>query len=141
MIVASKQARFAVPEVKRSLIAAAGAVFRLPRVLPINIAQELLLTGDPIDAERAFQLGMVNRLVEDGEALAGALELAAQININAPLAVRKTRQLMFDLKDVEDDKKGMALSTDAMMSLAGTDDFSEGITAFIEKRDPEWKGK
>ena len=118
-----------------------GAVFRLPRVLPINIAQELLLTGDPIDAERAFQLGMVNRLTENGDALAGALELADEINTNAPLAVRKTRELMFDLLGTEDDQEGMRLSTEAMMSLAGTDDFSEGITAFIEKRDPEWKGR
>lgn len=141
MIVASEQASFAVPEVKRSLIAAAGAVFRLPRLLPINIAQELLLTGDPIDAQRAHQLGMVNRLAENGGALAGALALADQISANAPLAVKETRRLMFDLADTDDDKGAMDTCTEAMMGLVGTEDFSEGLTAFLEKRDPEWKAR
>src|SRR5438309_11919725 len=88
LIVASTQARFGIPEVKRSLVAAAGGLFRLPQALPRNIALELALTGDPIDAERAYAFGLVNVLVEPGQALDGALALAERITANAPLAVR-----------------------------------------------------
>jgi enoyl-CoA hydratase len=132
LVVASTESRFGIPEVKRSLVAAAGGVFRLPRVLPRNVAFELGLTGDPLDAERAFNLGLVNRLTEPGSALEAALQLAEQITANAPVAVQRTRQLMLELID---------RSNDVMMELAGTEDFSEGLTAFIEKRDPKWKGR
>src|SRR3954453_13202374 len=91
LIVASKQARFGVPEVKRSLVAAAGALFRLPRALPRNVALEMIMTGDPITAERAAHFGMVNEIGEPGQALSGALALADRIAANAPLAVRESR--------------------------------------------------
>src|SRR3954464_16010511 len=84
LIVASTQARFGVPEVKRSLVAAAGALFRLPRALPRNVALEMLMTGDPISAERAAHYGLVNEIVEPGQALSGALALADRIAANAP---------------------------------------------------------
>jgi enoyl-CoA hydratase len=88
LVVASTEARFGVPEVKRSLAAAAGGLFRLPQKLPRNVALEMVLTGDPISAERAHHFGLVNMLCEPGEALATALDLARRITTNAPLAVR-----------------------------------------------------
>jgi enoyl-CoA hydratase len=140
MVVASTAASFGIPEVKRSLVAAAGGLFRLPRVLPRNIALELGLTGDPITAERALQFGMVNEVVEPGQALDAGVALAERIAKNAPLAVRETLRLMIELKDADDDT-GFRESGKAMMDLAGTEDFWEGPKAFLEKRDPEWKGK
>ena len=86
LIVAARGARLGIPEVKRSLVAAAGELLRLPRVLPRNIAMELALTGDPIDAERAHALGLVDRLAEPGEALSVALELADAVAVDGPLA-------------------------------------------------------
>jgi enoyl-CoA hydratase/carnithine racemase len=141
LVVASTAARFGVPEVKRSLIAAAGAMFRLPRKLPFNVAMELALTGDPIDAERAHHFGLVNRLCAPGTAVDVAMELAAQICVNAPLAVRESRRLLLESVEVVDDREGIRHSGAAMMGLAGTEDFAEGPMAFIEKRDPVWKGR
>ena len=89
LVVASRDARFGIPEVKRSLVAAAGGLFRLPQKIPMNVAMELALTGDPVDAVRAHSLGLVNHLAEPGDALARATELARQIEVNAPLAVRR----------------------------------------------------
>lgn len=140
LVVASRESRFGIPEVKRSLVAAAGGLFRLARVLPRNVAIELALTGDPIEAERAYELGMVNRLSAPGAALDTALALAEQVTANAPLAVQKSLALMLELKDA-DDAVGIQRSSEAMMELMGTEDFGEGLTAFIEKRDPQWKGR
>lgn len=140
LVVASRESRFGIPEVKRNLVAAAGGVFRLPRVLPKNVAVEMGITGDPISAQRAYDLGLVNELADPGSALDAALALAARISASAPLAVQKTLELMRDLKDV-DDATGIAKSGEAMMALAGSEDFSEGLTAFIEKREPQWKGR
>ena len=141
LVVASTQARFGIPEVKRSLVAAAGGLFRLPRKLPFNIAMELALTGDPISAERAHHFGLVNRLVEPGTALDAALELAEAITVNAPLAVRESRRLVLESVAVSDDTEGVRKSGAALMGLASTEDFAEGPMAFIEKRDPIWKGR
>jgi len=140
LLVASKASRFGIPEVKRSLVAAAGGVFRLPRVLPHNVALELALTGDPIDAERAYQLGLVNELAEPGTAIEAALGLAERISACAPVAVQKTRALIHELADA-DDETGLRRSNEVMFELMNTEDFSEGLTAFIEKRPPAWKGK
>jgi enoyl-CoA hydratase len=140
LVVASTAASFGIPEVKRSLVAAAGGLFRLPRLLPRNIALELGLTGDPIPAERAHHYGMVNELCEPGQALDTALALADRIAANAPLAVRETLRLMLELKDA-DDETGFKESGAAMISLAQTEDFWEGPKAFLEKRDPQWTGK
>jgi enoyl-CoA hydratase len=141
LVVASTAARFGIPEVKRSLVAAAGGLFRLPRVLPRNVAMELAMTGDPIDAERAYHFGMVNRLAEPGQALEVALELAAQVSANAPLAVQKSRQLILELANNDDDAEGIRRSGTELVALFATEDMSEGLTAFIEKRPPQWKGK
>jgi enoyl-CoA hydratase len=140
LIVASTQARFGVPEVKRSLVAAAGALFRLPRVIPRTIALEMIMTGDPISAERAEHFGMINELCQPGEALERAKALADRIIVNAPLAVRKSRELSLLLVD-SDDTTGFRMSGEAMIELAQTEDFWEGPKAFIEKRDPIWQGK
>ena len=141
LVVASTSARFGIPEVKRSLVAAAGGLFRLPRKIPFNIAMEAALTGDPISAERAHHFGLVNRLVEPGTALDAALELAGAISVNAPLAVRESRRLVLESVAVTDDVEGVRQSGAALMGLATTEDFAEGPMAFIEKRDPVWKGR
>ncbi|MDW3218422.1 MAG: crotonase/enoyl-CoA hydratase family protein [Acidimicrobiales bacterium] len=138
--VASDASRFGIPEVKRSLVAAAGGLVRLPRVLPPAIAMELAVTGDELDAERAFHFGLINRLCEPGEAVTAAKELAAQICANAPLAVRASRQLILDAPG-QTDREGMKAAAAAMAELGTTEDFAEGPRAFIEKRDPVWKGR
>ncbi len=140
LLVASTEARFGIPEAKRSLVAAGGGLFRLPKKLPPNIAMELALTGDPIDAERAYHFGLVNELCEPGAALDTALALAARIEANAPLAVRESRRLLLKYEELDVDE-GIRQSNQAIMDLAATADFSEGLMAFIEKRPPNWQGK
>lgn len=141
LVVASETAVFGIPEVKRNLVAGAGGLFRLPRKLPRNIAMELALTGRlDFPAERAYHFGLVNRLTAEGEALAGAMELAEQITTAAPLAVRESRHIMLAATDQPDDV-GWKMSGEGMVKMFGTEDFNEGLTAFIEKRDPVWKGK
>jgi enoyl-CoA hydratase len=140
LVVASTNARFGIPEVKRSLVAAAGGLFRLPRALPRNVAMELALTGDPIDAERAHAFGLVNALVEPGKALEAALALAERINANAPVAVRQSRRVVVEGM-LADDDTAWKVTGDAMAKAMSTEDFAEGPRAFIEKRPPEWKGR
>jgi enoyl-CoA hydratase len=140
LVVASSLARFGIPEVKRSLVAGAGGLFRLPQALPRNIAFELGLTGDPISAERAYHFGLVNELCEPGQALDTALALAERVAANAPIAVRETLRLMKELPGL-DEETGFRESGKAMIGLADTEDFWEGPKAFLEKRDPVWKGR
>jgi enoyl-CoA hydratase len=140
MIVASRAASFGLPEVKRSLVAAAGGLFRLPRAVPRNIALEVALTGDPIDAERAHQHGLVNELVEPGEALDAALVLAERICANAPIAVWQTRKVVLEAAQESDDR-AWEITRAAMLEVVRTEDFAEGPRAFIEKRPPNWKGR
>src|SRR3954471_9207063 len=121
LVVASTEARFGIPEVKRSLVAAAGGLFRLPRALPKNVAMELALTGDPIDAERAHALGLVNELVEPGTALEAALALAERINANAPVAVRQSRRVVADGM-LADDKTAWKITNEAMATAMATED-------------------
>ena len=141
MVVASETAVFGIPEVKRNLVAAGGGLFRLPRKIPRNIAMELALTGRlDFPAERAYHFGLVNKLTATGEALAGAMELAEQIASAAPLAVRESRAIMLETTD-QPDEVGWKRSGEGIMKMFGTEDFGEGLTAFIEKRDPQWKGR
>jgi enoyl-CoA hydratase len=139
LIVASTAASFGLPEVKRSLVATGGGPHRLVEAVGPKIANEILLTGGTITAERAYQLGFVNRLVKPGTALDAALALAEEINANAPLAVRESLGLV----QAAITQDGVALNRLAHESsgrLSQTDDFMEGPLAFIEKRPPVWKG-
>jgi enoyl-CoA hydratase len=140
LVVASFTATFGIPEVKRSLVAAAGGLFRLGRKIPLNIAMELALTGDPIDAARAHHFGLVNRLVEPGQALDAAVALAEQVCANAPLAVRASRKVVLEATNAPDDV-GWRMSLEGMGDAMGSADFAEGLTAFIEKRPPVWTGR
>jgi enoyl-CoA hydratase/carnithine racemase len=140
LIVASKGAKLGVPEVKRSLVAAGGGLLRLPRLLPRAVAFEMALTGDPILAERAYELGMVNRLAEPGEALSVALELAAAITPNGPLGLTGSKRILnesLDWPDAEFFERQQAISGPVFDS----EDATEGATAFAEKRAPVWKGR
>lgn len=140
MIVAAHEAVFGLPEVKRSLVPGAGGLFRLPRAVGLATGMEMILTGDPIDARRAFQLGLVNAVVPAPQVLDKALELAHRIVANAPLAVQAARKVAARAF-VDDDDALWAASSDAMRSLTDTEDFREGPRAFIEKRDPVWKAR
>lgn len=140
MIVASENSRFGLPEVKRGLFAGAGGVFRLTRRLPAAIAYELIATGDPIDAPRAYQLGLVNRLTTADKVIDEAIALAKAISVNAPLSVReslKVSRMSFDLPEEELWK--LSGRTSAM--VFSSEDAREGPVAFLEKRAPVWKGR
>jgi len=140
LIVAARGAKLGIPEVKRSLVAAGGALLRLPRVLPRNVAMELALTGEPIPAERGFELGLVNRLAEPGGALQAALELAAQIAANGPLALAASKRILTESADwpeAEFFERQGAIARPVMESQ----DAREGATAFAEKRAPIWHGR
>jgi len=140
LIVASKGARLGIPEVKRSLVAAAGALFRLPRRIPYHLAMELALTGDPIDAERGHQLGLVNGLSEPGGALDAALELAGDIVKNGPLALIASKEIVQGSRDWTEEESWEKQGPIAG-PVMGSEDAREGAIAFAEKRDPVWKGR
>ena len=139
LVVAREGAQCGIPEVKRGLVAAAGGVMMLPDQIPERIAMELALTGDFIDAARAYELGLVNRVVS-GSALDGAKELAAKIAANGPLAVRVSKQIVKQSRGWPLDER-----YDKQAQLIGpvfvSEDAREGAAAFAEKRKPNWKGK
>eukprot|EP00930_Biecheleria_cincta_P062975 TRINITY_DN48441_c0_g1_i1.p1 TRINITY_DN48441_c0_g1~~TRINITY_DN48441_c0_g1_i1.p1 ORF type:complete len:278 (+),score=43.12 TRINITY_DN48441_c0_g1_i1:42-875(+) len=140
LVVASSKASFGVPEVKRSLVAGAGGLFRLPQRLPRQVAMELILTGEPMSAVRAKDLGFVNELVEPGKAKLAALALAERIAQNAPLAVRESK-ICVDRMSFMSEAKAFNESNRALVKLFMTKDFSEGPRAFIEKRAPKWSAQ
>ncbi|WP_066554619.1 crotonase/enoyl-CoA hydratase family protein [Croceicoccus bisphenolivorans] len=140
MIVASENSTFALPEVTRGLVAAAGGVYRIVRAIPRALAFELIATGERLPAPRAAELGLVNRVVPQGEALAGALELAQKICANAPIAVRESLKVARQALDHDDDAL-FDMGLEAQERVKVTEDFREGPLAFIEKRAPQWKGR
>jgi len=140
LIVASREARFGIPEVKRSLVAAGGALLRLPKRIPYHLAMELALTGEPIGAERAAEVGIVNRLAEPGQALDTALELAAAITKNAPLALIASKEIIQRSLDWSDDE-AWTKQGEISGPVFASEDAREGATAFAEKREPMWRGK
>lgn len=140
LIVASTTARFGIPEVKRGLVAAAGGLFRLGRKLPLNVAMECAVTGDPIPAELAHRHGLVNALCEPGEARDAALALAERISVNAPLAVRESRTVMLEATYEPDDVGWERTDAGSAVVMASAD-MQEGVGAFVEKREPVWIGR
>ncbi len=140
LIVAAKGARMGIPEAKRSLVAAGGALLRMPRRMPYHVVMELALTGDPLPAERFHDFGLVNRLSEPGDAVALALELAGQIAKNAPLALIASKQILqeqYDWSNAQMWEMQGAISGPVFAS----EDAKEGSSAFKEKREPVWKGR
>jgi enoyl-CoA hydratase len=140
LIVAARGARLGIPEVKRSLVAAGGALLRLPRTMPRNAAMELALTGEPIEAERAYELGLVNRLAEPTQALEVALQLAEKIAANGPLALAATKRVMVESADWSD-AEFFDRQRPIIDPVFASEDAREGATAFSERRDPVWKGR
>jgi enoyl-CoA hydratase/carnithine racemase len=140
LIVASTGASFGLPEVKRGIVAAAGGLFRLPRVIPRHIANELIMTGTAISAQRAFDLGIVNRLAETGEVMTAALQLAGEVCANAPLAVRESLAVSRQCFDATDAQL-RHLSDQALEHMMQSQDYQEGPVAFLERRPPRWLAK
>jgi enoyl-CoA hydratase len=140
LIVAAKGARLGIPEVRRGLVAAGGALRQLPRRLPGAIAMELALTGETIAAERGAELGLVNRLAEPGKALEAALELAGALAANAPLALRASKTVLRQQGSWDDEtfwrEQGAIVGP-----VFSSEDAIEGATAFSEKRAPNWRGR
>lgn len=139
LIVASRDAAFGIPEVKRGLVAGGGGLLRLPQRIPYQIAMELALTGDNLPAERAHELGMVNELTEPGGALDGALALAQRITANGPLAVAATKRIITESRGWHPDNM-FSEQLKILLPVFGSNDAKEGAIAFAEKRPPRWTG-
>ncbi len=140
LIVAARGARLGIPEVKRSLVAAGGALLRLPRILPQTITMELALTGEPITAERGYELGLVNRVAEPGEAVDAALALAQTIAANGPLALAATKRVLTEAADWSE-HEFWGRQREIIDPVFQSEDAQEGARAFTEKRDPVWQGR
>jgi enoyl-CoA hydratase len=138
LVVAAETARFGIPEVKRGLMAAAGGLIRLPKRVPLTVALELAMTGDPIDADRALQLGLVNRVVRAERVLDEATNLANRIGENSPIAVRNSRRLVREAVELSE-ADGWTRTLELMMPVFESGDAVEGATAFAEKRQPVWR--
>jgi enoyl-CoA hydratase len=139
LVVAAETAKFGIPEVKRGLFAAAGGLIRLPKRVPLALATELAITGDPIDAGRALQLGLVNQVVPTEAVLDAALTLAGRIAVNGPLAVRNTLKMVREASDLTE-AEAWPRNYELAVEVFASKDSIEGATAFAEKREPKWTG-
>jgi enoyl-CoA hydratase len=139
LIVAADNAKFGIPEAKRGLAAAAGGLVRLPRQIPTRVAMELALTGDFIDARRAYELGLVNRVVPPGTALEAARTLAQTIAANGPLAIASSKRVIVESQDWPLDEL-FARQATILDPVSASQDALEGATAFAQKRAPNWTG-
>lgn len=140
LVVAARTARFGVPEVKRSLVAGGGAALLLARRIPMAFALEMLLTGEPFDADRAAAVGLVNAVVDEGTALHAAIAMAARIAENGPLAVAATKEIARASADWTL-SEGWARQSAIAAPVMASEDAREGATAFAEKRSPVWRGR
>ena len=140
LVVASRSARFALPESRRGVVASSGALFRAMRALPLNVARELLITGAVLDADRGYQIGFVNRVTEPGLALAAALELAEDICASSPVSVAASLTALAAQHD-DEDATGWAATAQAVERVTASDDIREGVSAFFERRPPRWTGR
>jgi enoyl-CoA hydratase len=140
LVVAAEHATFGIPEAKRGLIAGAGGLIRMPKRLPRAIALELAMTGDPIDAQRAYALGLVNTVVPSDQLMHEAVGLAERIAANAPLAVRYSKSVMTRAAEVPE-SEGWSINDEAVGVVFTSADAMEGPIAFAEKRAPKWQGK
>jgi len=140
LVVATETTKFGLPEVKRSLVAGAGGVFRLPQQIPERVAMEMVMTGDHYSAARMYECGLINAVVPEGKALEGAKELAGRIAINGPLATAASKKIMKEYKTWPHDEI-WSRQQDIMNPVFSSEDAREGATAFAEKRAPVWKGK
>lgn len=140
LIVAARDAKLGLPEVKRSLIAAGGGLLRLAQRIPYHIAAEVALTGDPVTAERLYEVGLLNRIVDPGDALSTALRLASVIAGNAPLALAGTKHILSNAGDW-----GLAAGWERQeptaTAVAASEDAQEGSLAFAQRRTPQWLGR
>ncbi|HUZ40446.1 MAG TPA: crotonase/enoyl-CoA hydratase family protein [Acidimicrobiales bacterium] len=140
MVVAADHAKFGIPEASRGLVAGGGGLIRLPKLIPLAVAYEMALTADPIDANRAYELGLVNRVVPGAAVLDEAIALAERIAKNAPLAVRTSKDVMKKARELTE-AECWDLNTQAFGLIGRSADALEGAIAFAEKRDPVWQGK
>jgi enoyl-CoA hydratase len=140
IVVAAEHATFGIPEAKRGLIAGAGGLIRMPKRLPMAVALELAMTGDAIDAARAYQLGLVNRVVPASVVVEEAVSLADRIAANAPLAVRYSKSVMKRAAELPE-SEGWSINREAVGVVFSSADAMEGPIAFAEKRPPNWQGK
>ncbi len=139
LVVAADHARFGIPEVARGLVAGAGGLIRLPKRTPMAVALEMALTAEPIDAEKALSVGLINRVCPSSELMNEALALAERIAKNAPLAVRVSKQVMRDAAEMSEDE-AWAVNDAAFGTIGRSSDAMEGAIAFAEKREPNWIG-
>jgi enoyl-CoA hydratase len=140
LVLAGRSAQFGLPEVRRGLVARAGGLFRLPRLIPRAVAMEMILAGSTLGAARAETLGLVNRVVEDGNARAAALTFALELAANAPLALVASKRVVTESADwplVEAFDRQAVITDPVFASL----DAREGAVAFAEKRSPVWRGR
>jgi crotonobetainyl-CoA hydratase len=143
LVVMADTAVMGLPEVKRGLIAAGGALVKLPKAVPAHIASEIVLTGEPIDAATALRWGLANRVVPREQVLDAARELARRVVVNAPVAVRASKRVLQRIGETgfADEATGWEANARGAAMVQSSEDVIEGVMAFAEKREPQWKGR